>query len=1285
MSLLRYYNEEEIIKDIDVRYAQVYRSEDSELVDTVDYMPYDPKLIESTTAEIHLYTLDGEYIGGDTNATYIVQDDVSNSLLVDVRQMFLYAGIDRGSYKIVVNLLKDVIGSFADDILYLKEISPDRTELRLTSRPGRVDEAAILIQEFIASLPSMSEADIVNSFIVNFKYNRTAKIIRAKVRDGDLYLKLYDSLDDGVELKDTAFISFEVMDSYIDNVVITRKKGIAASNVISGPNFQLDADMETSDSTIYKSCEDLLDVVGSLKRRITSSVSNDGMIDLNIDYTDFSNFVFYGSAETRVRNFLNKVKKIEYYNAQIAALNALSGSSTIAEINSNRITYDAKLDNVYESFTGYEKWLWYNNESLIFTHGDLGGNQVYPKEENSGSYEHYLSTSVEGVQWYDTALSASIKFDEDSNGSFRDMMPEHIIMDSNNSEFFTMLDLMGEFFDELYGYVRNLTSVFERDEHPERGTPNALLPLIAESSGWKLSNVKGTAELWSYLIGSDASGSFSEGGSMKSLSSLNLNNQIWRRIVNNLPYLLKTKGTIRSVDALMNIYGIPSTYITVKEYGGPTVADVTPLLIENTFAYALEFEGNQYIEIPRSGTSFDVIKDIITENGLTFITEDGVDIVLDDMEDIQVPSTVEFRFSTKETGSLTMPLLLYEDKVDSSKVNLLLSLNHSSVSGVSEVSGSSQYGFLKVSMLDDSGSLYTSSTEFLPLYDGDFWNIRLWFDQMDAGGNLSIQVQKAADCSDGNIVFDESASFTFANPIKRVFGVDDVDADVPMYLGGKVGYASYPASEVINTNFIGYLQSYKEYFEELSDRTFTSHTLNPAAYHSDDATQTCAMLYRFYPLGVDVQREDHTVVTQISSSHPDRNYVDDTVATLVGFVGNQSTQYHSFREQYYINTPSIGGHNTYSRKIRIEDATLIYELSPSARGELSRYDSAPLDSNRIAIVFSPSDQINRDIFNHSGYANLDDYIGNPKDEFNGIYCDLATFSNSYWKKWQYRYDVNNFIEIFSLYDYSFFIQMRQLIPARVNLIDGILIESPILHRNKTVLMQRPVVTNPQWEDVIDVAVQDVDADLILEEGFVDISREVESTRRYYTGSIDVGMDVIAKKEYHTGSASVDISVDSDVVTEYCDDVSMLPNIAGTFAYNEAETDVIVDVYEGVDGEMMPVIDKCKTTCKWKEVIYHYEVSESFGTEYERSWERYRLKCYNQYTSRSLVDTCYQYLENDCRNVYTARFMGTKISSPGWNVDSSDTSDGGPVVSFTIVDDSTMRYSGNSQEGNVEII
>jgi hypothetical protein len=53
--------------------------------------------------------------------------------------------------------------------------------------------------------------------------------------------------------------------------------------------------------------------------------------------------------------------------------------------------------------------------------------------------------------------------------------------------------------------------------------------------------------------------------------------------------------------------------------------------------------------------------------------------------------------------------------------------------------------------------------------------------------------------------------------------------------------------------------------------------------------------------------------------------------------------------------------------------------------------------------------------------------------------------------------------------------------------------------------------------------------------------------------------------------------------------------------------------------------------------------------------------YKWYYSRSLDPTGYQIDECSARN--RSRFVGSKLSSPDWNVDSSDTVDGGPVVTI----------------------
>jgi hypothetical protein len=66
---------------------------------------------------------------------------------------------------------------------------------------------------------------------------------------------------------------------------------------------------------------------------------------------------------------------------------------------------------------------------------------------------------------------------------------------------------------------------------------------------------------------------------------------IWRRIVNNLPLLLKSKGTKRSIQALLSCYGIPQSIITINEYGGPRL-DRAPIYEKLNFDYALDLITN---------------------------------------------------------------------------------------------------------------------------------------------------------------------------------------------------------------------------------------------------------------------------------------------------------------------------------------------------------------------------------------------------------------------------------------------------------------------------------------------------------------------------------------------------------------------------------------------------------------------------------------------------------------------------------------------------------------------
>jgi hypothetical protein len=585
--------------------------------------------------------------------------------------------------------------------------------------------------------------------------------------------------------------------------------------------------------------------------------------------------------------------------------------------------------------------------------------------------------------------------------------------------------MIGQHFDNIYTFIRKLTSIHQRDEHPQRGIPNQLLPYYAKSLGWKIQNTRNLSDLWLYKLGTDSTGSYSTpSGNLLSKSHENLSHQIWRRIVNNLPYLLKTKGSTRSVRALFSIYGIPFTLISVKEYGGPQPnGDNPPILSEDKFQYLLNFGQDEFIEIPRRlyTSSLDLIS--------------------------QVPQTTEFRFRTDYTGSASMSLWAVEDYNDRSNVLQNLELVYHTAS----LYGSKNYGYLKYTIQTGSlGSLtpIESTSSLLPLFDNDIWTVRLYSDYpLYSGsifdGKLSIDVAKSSDFVDNRISI--SSSFSISSSAESLYyslGIDNtiLPTGHTVVLGGTTGSNS--------VRFSGSMHSYREFLSSFTKKVFDEHVLNPSSYHTNAYSSSYDDLFRYYPLGLDNLRYDHSSYSYVSSSHPNQLYYGTNPARFYNFTGGQENQYSSRIETHYRYFPSLGANNPKSNKLKFESTKLISELSPERKATENRYDKEQKDSNRLAIVFSPTDQLNKDISNQFGPYNFENLVGSPKDGVKSVYPSLEQARDDYFKKFSRANDIGKFIEIFSLYDYSVFEQVKQLIPVRANLITGVLIEPSLLERPK---------------------------------------------------------------------------------------------------------------------------------------------------------------------------------------------------------------------------------------------
>jgi hypothetical protein len=132
----------------------------------------------------------------------------------------------------------------------------------------------------------------------------------------------------------------------------------------------------------------------------------------------------------------------------------------------------------------------------------------------------------------------------------------------------------------------------------------------------------------------------------------------------------------------------------------------------------------------------------------------------------------------------------------------------------------------------------------------------------------------------------------------------------------------------------------------------------------------------------------------------------------------------------------------------LENSELDGMLSSINRREIITSDTYTSDSNKIGVNLSPIDILNEDIYSQMGDFDLDNYIGDPRDQYNDSYKSLDNLRNYYFKKYSSPNDFVQFFRYIKMYDRSLFKQIKRMLPARANAIVGTSLESHILERPK---------------------------------------------------------------------------------------------------------------------------------------------------------------------------------------------------------------------------------------------
>lgn len=867
-----------------------------------------------------------------------------------------------------------------------------------------------------------------------------------------LLIKLGSTLPADIDVKSNCWVSNFGMTPYIFTAILQNPIKFKTIK-ISSPNFGTPTQFITTENVnkLYSATDLKMD--NSIENSITI---NKTTAILNTDFSNFSNFIVFSSAFSRINIFKNKITELSNLSSSLSILNtkylnSLSSSIIYPYYLSEKNVIDNKTTEIINSFDGYESYL-YNSNNYIY----------------SVSSASFISSSF--VIKND---NVAFEYDRSNRDSLINNTPDFIIKDSKNEEYLTFLAMIGHHFDNIYTYISALPIERQVRNELSSSIPINTLKEMLISFGWNVDDIIGGLDIDEVYLNSLNSPIFDSLSSQKRLQT------IWNRILITLPAIYKAKGTEECVKFLMSCYGLPTSLISIREYGGTDFSnDPQPTYKLDEKTYMLKFSGvNDYIEGPIPSTT----------------------------------KTVELKFSIENAGSYTnwdrIPLFSVIPSPYSTISNVAWSIDIFKVPG--QYSG-------KVAFTMKSGSTGAEITSsVLPIFNGDIFSVMIRKDTLDAQFESNTNLNSIPSTYDLIVQRNEDGRRIFYSTSSMNLGVTD-----------NIVFSQFGRFRLSNGNFIGTLDKLSIWDVPIDDSDFEEHTndINSYGFSGSNAYQNLwVRLFWDYPVSMysNISGSSSIWVDNRSPYYAIPNYysgnlsssIDSTLysASLniiqnrwlvsyptgsVQIIGynfpsiidpNWSASFNgcswisssvypfSFRELTYqqdIDASKYGPNKYKNKKLRKVDYTIESRFDSDDRATNIADLTTSGESNQLGFFIDPQDSKNKDIIRYVGRNGIMEFIGDPGDIYSDRYEKLINKNYEYHAAGDKRTFFNELLTVYKFYfDKSIFQAIKNVVPARANIFTGVVIEPTILERPK--YQNRPITSSVQASFQTPGIIQDI--------------------------------------------------------------------------------------------------------------------------------------------------------------------------------------------------------------------
>ncbi len=661
----------------------------------------------------------------------------------------------------------------------------------------------------------------------------------------------------------------------------------------------------------------------------------------------------------------------------------------------------------------------------------------------------YKTTSTEWTSWYNGMIDSASAFDTDNIHSFENNLPLYLQTDSGSKEMRDFLNLQGEQYDLIRNHIDSLGTLHDRGYKKTNSPPDNTLPMLLSNMGWDAINPFSgslTETLGSYLSG---------------VTSIDdIKNQTWRKTLNNLIYIYKSKGTKNSVRALLNTYGYPPDVLEFQEFGGSTEESNPRIFVNN----------------PPNDTGIDLSLDTTT-GSFSFTTKKeklhryifgsnsnrilNLDWWMDDAN----LNTIEFVYKHSNTtqtqtilessgsGTETLWDLRLVPSTDGASSSFEFRLNNS-------LTGS----------LAIASNALSMSTDYSNITDGQLWNIMLQRITGSTSTNIVQEYRLHSSLQNRNTI--ETYNYVTMS-VSGAAATDSNNIANQNFMGTGSRHPLSSSNLFVGEIHSGSLSQIRGWSTALSTSKFRQHTLNKFSTVGNTINSyKNELIYHF-------KLNENYNSSSISSSTQNINIIDSSPTTTF-------LDYSFEADGNLFNTSSVYGFDFIDTvKLTMQDniskpndngivinpkRNIVGNLSPiqSATKPLEFANSKPLfkTSTKLELYRSPQTFVDNFILDNLSGFNLETLYGKPSNYYSQSYDEFNTFRENFFDAYPIEVDTNKFIRAHeSMFNQSIIEGLKSVVPARSTFGDrnsnfGVEIKPTILEKQKYENELYSIETNP---------------------------------------------------------------------------------------------------------------------------------------------------------------------------------------------------------------------------------